>query len=76
MAKLIIAIALFVLSVLFIFQNTSMMEVNFLMWQWESSRALVLIGVFLAGLIIGALLLLFLKRNKRKSTSLPPIHYS
>ena len=76
MAKLVSAVVLLSVFLLFIFQNASPMEVNFLFWQWEGSRAVVLILLFLAGLATGVLFMLYLGRNKRKSTSLPPIRYS
>ena len=76
MTKLISILVLLSLFVLFIIQNASTIEINFLLWQLESSRAIVLILVFLSGLLSGVLSMLYLGRHRRKSTSLPPIRYS
>jgi putative membrane protein len=37
----------------FVFQNAQVVEVRFLFWQTEASRALVLLGIFVFGLIAG-----------------------
>ena len=76
MVKLVSVVVLLSLFLLFIIQNASRIEVNFLVWAWESSQAVVLILVFLGGLATGVLTMLYLGRNRRKSTTLPPIHYS
>ena len=76
MIKLVSVVVLLSIFILFIFQNASPTEVSFLVWEWQSSRAAMLIVVFLAGLTTGVLFMLYLGRNKRKSTSLPPIRYS
>ena len=76
MSKLVSVVILLSLFLLFIIQNASRIVVNFLVWEWESSRALVLILIFLVGLTTGVLLMLYLGRHKRKSTTLPPIRYS
>ena len=76
MLKLVSVVVLLSLFLLFIVQNASTMAVNFFIWEWESSRALVLILVFLTGLATGVLLLLFFRRNKRKPITAPPIRYS
>ena len=52
-AKLILAIALAVLVVIFVLQNTEPVSVEFLAWTWSASRAIVLLAVFLVGAAAG-----------------------
>lgn len=51
--KRISAIALAVLVVIFVLQNTEPAGVEFLLWTWSASRALVLLIVFLVGVAVG-----------------------
>ena len=51
--KLVVAIALAVLVVLFVLQNAEPVGVAFLAWTWTASRALVLLVVFLIGAAVG-----------------------
>jgi len=51
--KLAVAIALAVLVVIFAIQNAEPVGVEFLIWTWTASRALVLFLVFLAGVAVG-----------------------
>ena len=53
--KLIAAIALVAIVVLFVLQNTEPVGVNLLFWTWSASRALVLLFVFLIGVAVGYL---------------------
>lgn len=52
-AKLIIAIALAVLVVIFVLQNAAPVGVEFLAWTWTASRAIVLLIVFVVGAAAG-----------------------
>ncbi len=76
MAKLVTLIVLATLLLVFILQNAAPVVVNFLVWEIESPRAVVLFLIFLGGLITGILLMLYLNRNKKKSIEAPPIRYS
>ncbi len=56
MAKTIIFIVLFVIVLIFVVQNTVVVDVRFLAWQVSMSRALMLLGTLLIGIIAGWLL--------------------
>ncbi|ACL03529.1 hypothetical protein Dalk_1832 [Desulfatibacillum aliphaticivorans] len=51
--KNIVSIVVGMLFAAFVFQNAEMVEVRFLVWSAQASRALVLICVFCLGLIVG-----------------------
>lgn len=51
--KLVAAIVLAVLVVVFVLQNTDPAGVEFLMWTWSASRAFVLLVVFVVGVAAG-----------------------
>lgn len=51
--KLAVAIALAVIVILFVLQNAEPVGVEFLLWTWTASRALVLLVVFLIGVAAG-----------------------
>lgn len=51
--KLVVAIVLAVIVLLFVLQNTEPVGVEFLLWTWTASRALVLLIVFLIGVAVG-----------------------
>ena len=55
-AKNIIVIVLVVFLVVFIFQNTQVVEVQLLLWKVSMSRALMLLGTLFIGLIAGWLI--------------------
>ncbi len=56
MAKTIIFVILVIVVVLFVLQNTQVVEAQFLFWKASMSRALMLLGTFLVGIIAGWLL--------------------
>lgn len=56
MVKFIISLILLVIVVLFVLQNTQVVEVQLLFWTVSMSRALMLLGTFLIGIIAGLLL--------------------
>ena len=58
---LIIIISLFAL---FIIQNTRVVEISFLFWEFDASRALVLLITFALGLISGVLATLKFKSKE------------
>lgn len=51
--KLAAAIVLAIIVVLFVLQNADPVGVEFLIWTWTASRALVLLLVFLIGVAVG-----------------------
>jgi len=56
MAKTIIFIVLLVIVGIFVVQNTVVVDVRFLAWKVSMSRALMLLGTLLIGIIAGWLL--------------------
>ncbi len=56
MAKTIIFFILVILVVIFVLQNTQVVEARFLAWEVSMSRSLMLLGTFLVGIIAGWLL--------------------
>jgi uncharacterized integral membrane protein len=54
---------LLVLVVIFVAQNTQIVEVKFLIWKASMSRALMLLGTFLLGIFVT--LLLKIPRRKK-----------
>ena len=54
--KTIIVLLLSALVVIFVLQNTQVVEVEFLVWKVSMSRALMSLGTFLIGLVAGWLL--------------------
>jgi lipopolysaccharide assembly protein A len=55
------------LFVTFVVQNAQVVEVSFLFWKTEASRALVLLGTFVFGLVVGWLTGLIRKKERRSS---------
>jgi uncharacterized integral membrane protein len=45
-----------ILVVIFILQNTEIVEISFLFWTISISRALVVLLVFIIGIIVGAII--------------------
>jgi len=62
MAKTIIFVILIALVVVFVFQNIEVVEVRLFVWTVSMSRALMLFGTLLIGIIAGWLL----RRPKHK----------
>ena len=56
-----------ILFIAFVLQNTQVVEVRFLFWQTEASRALILAGTFALGLVSGWLTR-WLPKKGRKAT--------
>lgn len=53
MGKTIIFVILAVLILLFVIQNTQVVETRFLVWTISMSRSLLLLGTFIIGVIAG-----------------------
>ena len=54
--KFILGIIFGIFVVIFIIQNTEVVEINFLFWIISISRALMVLFIFLIGIMIGAIL--------------------
>ncbi|MDY6953568.1 MAG: LapA family protein [Thermodesulfobacteriota bacterium] len=68
--KRIVFLAIALLFTVFVFQNAEVVEVQFLFWKTEASRALILAGSFLLGLAVGWLTR-WLLRKERKAKQKP-----
>jgi uncharacterized integral membrane protein len=62
MGKTIIFVILSVLILVFVIQNTQVVETRFLVWTISMSRSLLLLGTFIIGVIAGWLV----KRPKHR----------
>lgn len=63
--KLILALTLLVLVTIFIVQNTVVVEVQLLLWTIAMSRALLILGVLVMGMLLGGLLHHYITRRRR-----------
>ncbi|NIM13353.1 MAG: DUF1049 domain-containing protein [Candidatus Aminicenantes bacterium] len=54
--KFIAGVIFGILVVIFIIQNTEIVEINFLFWTFSIPRALMVFIVFIIGMLLGALL--------------------
>lgn len=69
---LIVALLLALVIVAFILQNTSLIIVHFLLWQFEGSLALLLFLTFVFGIIITLLVAIpLLLKRKHKNVPVP-----
>ena len=66
--KLVIGIILLSITILFVYQNTDRVPVDFIAWSVDVSLALLVLVVFVSGLAIGWLLNSYLRfsRNRKK----------
>jgi putative membrane protein len=53
MAKGIVFVILVIIMVLFVLQNTQVVDVQLLVWKVTMSRALMLLGTFVLGMVAG-----------------------
>jgi putative membrane protein len=65
--KRVVFLVLALLFATFIVQNAQVVEVRFLFWSTQASRALVLLGTFALGLIVG-----WVSRLVRRKEQGPP----
>ena len=64
--NLAIIVAMVTLLVVFAIQNTAVIQLKFLYWEFEARRALLILGVLIIGNIIGVIsTLIFLLRGSR-----------
>lgn len=68
--KAYLAVGLLGCLLIFVLQNTEMVSIRFLIWQFTLSRALLVLVIFLAGILGGYLLGSLAGHRRRKG--LPP----
>lgn len=66
--KRVVTIVCGLLYVVFVIQNTQVVEVRFLLWSTQVSRALILAGTFVLGFISGQLWS-WIRRKKEETTN-------
>ncbi|MBD3290172.1 DUF1049 domain-containing protein [candidate division KSB1 bacterium] len=66
-AKWIFIIILFLIVVIFTAQNNSVVEIKFLLWYFEMSRALVIFFSMAIGIVIGFSLKYLTAKSKKKT---------
>lgn len=64
-AKLVVTLVLVVLAAVFIVQNTTVVEVRFLLWTVAMSRALLVLGVLVVGMLLGGFLHSYITHRRR-----------
>ena len=62
--KRIVVLVLGLLFVIFVVQNAEVVQLRFLFWSTQASRALVLLGTFVLGLVIGWMSAWLLKKEQ------------
>ena len=67
--KLVSALALLGLLVVFSIQNAELLQVNFLLWSFEMRRALILFLVLAIGIILGWVLHSFRRASQKSAQS-------
>ena len=70
-AKRIVLIAIGLLFASFVAQNAEVVEVRFLIFRAEASRAVVLLGTFVFGLAVGWLTAWMRRREKQQVEKVP-----
>lgn len=63
----VVLLVLALLFAVFVIQNAQVVEVRFLFWGTQASRALVLVGTFFLGIIVGWFTSWFRKKEKPAS---------
>jgi uncharacterized integral membrane protein len=67
--KLVISIVLLILAAVIIFQNTTLVDLKLLFWNFQASLIILLILVFIIGIIIGYFLPKFVGQSAKKKNS-------
>lgn len=62
--RLIVILVLLVLLVVFTVQNYEIVSIHFLFWSFQTSRAIILLGAFIVGVLVG-LIAVFIKSNHK-----------
>ena len=66
--KIVCIVVLLALVAIFTYQNTAVMQINFLFWSVSMSACLMILTVLFSGIIVGLLLsLLNTRRKSRKA---------
>lgn len=73
--KRVATIVLGLLYAVFVIQNTQVLEVRFLFWSTQVSRALILAGTFVLGFIFGQLWS-WIRREKNETTNRDTVQLS
>ena len=68
--KIICIVVLVALAAFFTYQNTAVMQINFLFWSVSMSSCLMLLITLFSGIIIGILLSLLNVRRKARKKSI------
>ncbi len=63
--KLVLILILASLGAVFILQNTTVVEVRLLLWTVAMSRALLILGVLVVGMLLGGLLYSYITHRRR-----------
>lgn len=59
--KIVVVLLLLLLSVIFSVQNYALVEIKFLFWSFETSRAIIIFSTLFIGIIIGWIISLIRK---------------
>lgn len=65
-AKLVVSIIILILVLLYTLQNTEAVTISFAVWTFSASKAIITLGTFLAGIILGFVLGKLDTRGKKK----------
>jgi len=63
--KLVLILILASLGAVFILQNTTVVEVRLLLWTVAMSRALLILGVLVVGMLLGGFLYSYITHRRR-----------
>ena len=66
--KLIMLLVLSLLLVIFAVQNYEVVSIQFLFWSFETSRAIILFGAFIVGVLVGSTAVVVKGKQSKKQT--------
>lgn len=69
--KLVLSLILMGLTVLFVVQNVTVVEISFLFWSFAMSRALLIFLVMAIGIVIGWLLHSYFAHHRKQTRNGP-----
>ncbi|MBN1228102.1 MAG: LapA family protein [Deltaproteobacteria bacterium] len=67
MIKKVVSLILLALVIVFVIQNTQVVEVQFFSWKISMSRALLLLATFVVGIFVGLLSTRLKPRDRKKA---------
>ncbi len=67
MIKKVVSLILLALVIIFVIQNTQVVEVQFFSWKISMSRALLLLATFVVGIFVGLLSTRLKTRDRKKA---------